>query len=81
MKVVWWLAVVVLVFWVWIPFPSQPMFLGEVVIEQQGVVPGQRDTHQGIPLSALCCVVWAEVVEPQRATGYLAVTPCGDGTN
>lgn len=66
MKVIWWLAVIVLVFLVWIPFPCQPMFLGEVVIEQQGVAPGQRDTHQGIPLSALCCVVWVEGVEAQR---------------
>ncbi len=42
MKVILWLAVIVLVFLVWIPFPCQPMFLGEVVIEEQGVVPGER---------------------------------------
>ncbi len=61
-----WLFVVVLVFVVCITFPRQPVFLGELVIEKQGVIPGERDSHQGIPLSALCCVVWAEGVEPRR---------------
>jgi IS1 family transposase len=65
MKVIWWLFVVVLVFGVCIISPVQPVLLGEMVIEQQGV-PWERDGEGGIPLPVLCCVVWAEGVEPRR---------------
>lgn len=59
-----WLLVVFFGLWL-VGTPVQPV-LGKVVIEQQYIVAGGHDARQQIPLDVLCCVVWAEGVEPRR---------------
>jgi IS1 family transposase len=65
MRVMCWLLLVVVILGCWISTPVHPL-LGEVVIEQQRDFPCEGDAHRGFPISVLCCVVWAEGVEPRR---------------